>query len=485
MRRPCYAAVSGLALLLAGCAVGPDYHRPLVAIPAQYKEMPGWAQAAPADAVPKGDWWTDFDDPLLDQLEPLVAVSNETVRQDYANYEQSRALVQEAEGQLFPTLGLSGSVVRERTQPSAGYSTALGADSQPLLISAATAGGNASWEPDIWGKVRRTVEESQATAQESQATLANATLSEQAALANDIVDLRTADAETRLLQQTVAAYQASLRITQNQANAGTAAPSDVVTAETQLEGAQSSLINAGVARVQYQHAIAVLVGELPESLSVPPDPTMPGQPTVPVGVPSTLLERRPNIAADERAVAAANAAIGVQIAAFYPTITLSASGGWSGTPIGALFSAANQVWSLGTDASLDLFEGGARSAAVAAARDQYDAAVVAYRGDVLTAFQQIEDQLSSLRILAQQQAVADAAVRSASRGATIALNEYQAGTQAYTTVVTAQETLLSDQQSALTVRQNRLLAAVSLIEALGGGWSADELSGRPAPDILP
>ena len=480
MIRPSRVTVPGIMLLLAGCTVGPNYHRPSAAVPAQYKEISGWAKGAPADAAPKGDWWTGFDDPLLDHLEPLVAVSNETVLEDYANYQQSRALVQEAQGQLFPELGLTGEATREREQVASG-STII----QPPLVSSATAEGTASWEPDLWGKIRRTVEENQASAQESQATLANATLSEQAALATDLVDLRAADAEIRLLQQTVTAYQASLRVTQNQGSAGVAAPSDVVTAQTQLEGAQSSLINAGVARAEYEHAIAVLVGHLPEQLSVPMDPTMPALPAIPVGVPSTLLERRPDIAANERAVAAANAAIGVQIAAFYPTITLSASGGWSGSPIGALFNAANQVWSLGTDATLDLFEGGARSAAVVAARYQYDAAVASYRGDVLTAFQQVEDELASLRILAQQQEVADAAVRSAARGATIALNEYQAGTVDYTTVVTAQETLLTDQQSALTVRQDRLLAAVSLIEALGGGWSAKQLSGPPAPDILP
>ncbi len=476
MIRPIRGTVSALALLLAGCTVGPNYHPPSVQVPAKYKELPGWVKAAPADAAPKGDWWTGFNDPLLDRLEPLVVVSNETVKADFANYQQARALVQEAEAQFFPTLGLTGSATRERAQ------TALGSSA---LNSAGTTEGSVSWEPDLWGKVRRDVEEAQATAQESQATLANTTLSEQALLATDIVDIRVEDAQIVLLQQTVTAYKASLQITENQATAGIAAPSDVITARTTLEGAQANLINAGAARAESEHAIAVLVGHSPEDFSIPRSSVIPTLPDIPIGVPSTLLERRPDIAADERAVAAANAAIGVTVAAYYPTITLSAEGGFSGNPIGALFSVANQVWSLGTDASFDLFEGGARSAAVAAADDAYNAAVATYRGAVLTAFQQVEDQLSSLRILAQQQLVADAAVRDAGHGVQLALNEYQAGTQNYTTVTTAQATLLTDQESALSIREQRLIASVSLIEALGGGWSSYDLSGAPAPDMLP
>ncbi len=458
-------------VMLAGCTVGPNYQRPPVQVPTHYKELPGWAPASPADAAPKGDWWTGFGDPLLDKLEPLVAVSNQTVRADYFHWQQSRALVQEAEGQLFPAASLAASTGR--------------AHADTATISTGSVEGGASWELDLWGQIRRTVEESQATAQESQATLANATLSEQASLAADLIDLRIADADIDLLRKTVTAYQASLRITENQAAAGVAAPSDVITARTTLEGAEANLINAGVARAEYEHAIAVLIGYLPEEISIPHSTALPTLPAVPLGVPSTLLERRPDIAADERATAAANAAIGVQIAAFYPTITLSASSGFSGSPLGALFSVGNQVWSLGTGAALDLFQGGARTAAVAAARDTYEAAVATYRGDVLTAFQQVEDDLATLRILADQAVVEDAAVRDAARAVQISLNEYQAGTEAYTAVVTAQATLLADQEIALSIKQQRLLAAVALIEALGGGWSSADLSGPPAPDILP
>ncbi|GAB0114531.1 efflux transporter outer membrane subunit [Acidisoma sp. C75] len=464
------------ALLLAGCMVGPNYHRPAALVPGHYKEMPGWAQAAPADAAPKGDWWTGFNDPLLDQLEPQVAVSNQTVQAELANYLQARALVQEAEGQLFPTLGLSGAATRSRVGSTQGTAA---------IASSASVSGTANWELDLWGQIRRQVQESAASAQEAQAVLANATLSEQALLATDLIDLRISDAQINLLQQTVKAYQEALRITQNQGAAGVAAPSDVITARATLEAAQSSLINAGIARAEAEHAMAVLAGRLPEDLSVAHGTSLPSLPPIPVGVPSSLLERRPDIAADERAVAAANAAIGVAVAAYYPTITLSASGGFSGSPIGALFSVANQVWSLGTDAALNLFEGGARSAAVRAARASYEASVATYRGAVLTAFQQVEDQLAALRILAQQEVVANAAVGDATQAVQIALNEYEAGTAAYTTVTTAQATLLNDQESLLSIRSQRLLAAVSLIEDLGGGWSAAMLETAPGPDILP
>lgn len=449
------------ALLLTSCEVGPTYHRPSAPVPARYTELPGWAKAIPAATLPKGNWWTGFGDPVLDRLEPEVAVSNQTVRTDYYRWQEARDLVQEAKSQLFPSVGLLGSVVRARTSQITAASAAVSA--------------SASWELDLWGGIRREVEQTTAIAQESQATLANATLSEQALLATNLIDFRVADAEIDLLKRTVRAYRASLRITENQAAAGVASPSDVITARAQLEGARSSLTNAGIARAEYRHALAVLVGRLPEALNAPPVAALPKLPKIPVGVPSTLLERRPDIAADERAVAAANAAIGIQIAAFYPTMTLSASAGYSGSPIDALFSVANQVWSLGTDAAVGLFEGGARSAAVQAAKASYQAAVATYRADVLAAFQQVEDDLASLRILARQQVLQDATVRDAARAVQIALNEYVAGTQAYTAVVTAQTTLLADQETDLVVRQSRLLASVGLIEALGGGWTARAL----------
>jgi NodT family efflux transporter outer membrane factor (OMF) lipoprotein len=468
---------ASLAAALGGCMVGPDYKRPDVSTPAQFKELPGWTQAAPAAAAPHSEWWRAFNDPLLDRLEPMVSVSNQTVRQDYANYQAALAEVQVARSGLFPTVGVTGSGTRERS--GGGVSTSVGGGSTSgagRVTSAGSAEGNVSWAPDLWGKVRRTIEENKATAQASQATLASATLSEQVALATAVVELRISDANIDLLQKTVANYKESLRVINNQDQAGTLAPSDLISARTQLENAQSSLLSLGVARAQYAHAIAVLVGKNPEDLDIPHSTTQPTLPTVPAVVPSTLLQRRPDIAVAERQMASENAAIGVAIAAYYPSISLTGADGFSQSPLAGLLHIANHVWSLGADVSETIFDGGLRHGDVVAARATYEAAVANYRGTVLTAFQNVEDDLSGLRILAQQGDVLDAATRDANRGAEIAFNEYQAGTVDYTTVATAQATALSTQQTALNVRQQRLLDTVSLYGDLGGGWSASALS---------
>jgi NodT family efflux transporter outer membrane factor (OMF) lipoprotein len=461
--------VSALALMLGGCMVGPNYHRPGAIVPDAYKEAPGWTKAVPADNTVKGPWWKTYHDPVLNRLEPLVTVSNQTLAADYAAYQQSEAIVREVRGGLFPAVGLIGSAKRFGQGSSAPQSSG-------------SLEGNVSWVPDIWGKIRRQVQSEKAAQQASAAELANATLSVQAALAGDYVNLRAQDATIDLLQQTVAAYQQSLQITENQANAGVATPLDVITARAQLEGAQAQLINAGVARAQYEHAIAVLVGKPPADLTLAPGQLIAQIPKIPAGVPSTLLERRPDIAAAERSMAQANAQIGVAVGAFYPDLSLSALGGFSASPIGGLFSASNALWSLGTDAAATLFEGGSRRAAVSAAWSGYEQSVAIYRQTVLTAFQQVEDALSNLRILAQQAEAEQAAVKDARQAVQIALNEYQAGTQAYTTVVTAQITLLADQQAALAVQQGRLLASIALIQGLGGGWQRADLP-NDAPHI--
>lgn len=459
--------------------VGPDYHRPQVPMPAQYKELPGWTAASPqADAAPKGNWWTAFHDPLLDQLEPMVSVSNQTVQQQYANYQQALANVQVARASLFPALGVTGSATKQRSAGSSSLSTL---SSRRAVSTSGSLEGSASWAPDLWGKVRRQVEESKATAQASQATLANATLSEQIALANALVELRVTDADIDLLQKSVDAYTESLRVVENQGVAGTTAPSDVLTARTQLENAKSSLIALGVARAQYMHAIAVLVGKTPEELDIPHSTSLPALPAVPVVMPSTLLQRRPDIAVAERQMAAQNAAVGVAIAAYYPDITLSAADGFSQAPLAGLLHVANHVWSLGADASETVFDFGARHGQVAAAKASYEAAVANYRGTVLTALQDVEDDLSNLRILGQQAEVQDAVVRDAAQGAQIALNEYQAGTVDYTTAAAAQATQWSAQQSALSITQQRLLDTISLIGDMGGGWSADQLDAAQKP----
>jgi NodT family efflux transporter outer membrane factor (OMF) lipoprotein len=492
-------------LTLSGCLVGPDYDKPAFHAPPAYKEAPGWTQAQPMDGVPKGEWWTIYGDPDLDKLEPLVAVNNQTVAENYFAYEQSLEIVKEVRGELFPTVSLTGSATREGSGQSGGGGTSLISTTStsttttggstptattPVVSTGGTSGysgsgngprtsgsfeGAIDWTPDLWGKIRRQIESDKAAAQVSAADLANATLSEQAALATDYIDLRGADAQIQLLQATVTAYQKSLQITVNQYNAGVAAQSDVITARTTLEGAQAQLIAAGETRAQYEHAIAVLVGHAPSDLTLPPGALMTNIPDIPAGIPSALLERRPDIAAAERAMAEENALIGVAVGAYYPNLSLSALGGFSADPIGGLFSVGNSLWSLGANASETLYEGGTRSAAVGAASFTYQESIATYRQTVLTAFQQVEDALSDLRILAQQAQAEQAAVNDATQSVQIALNEYEAGTQAYTTVVTAQATLLSDQESALTIQQNRLTASIALIEALGGGWQTNDL----------
>ncbi len=468
-----------LALLLEGCLVGPNYHRPAVPTPSQYKELDGWTVAAPAADQPKGDWWTAFNDPLLDELEPTVSVSNQTVRQDYANYQEALAEVQVARSALFPAIGISGSATKQRGATGQNGSGTGG------VVTAGSLEGNVSWAPDLWGAVRRNIEASKATAQASAATLANATLSEQTALATAVIELRVTDANIDLLQQTVTAFKESLRVVSNQGAAGTTPPSDVITARTQLENTQSSLIALGVARAQFAHAIAVLAGKNPEDLDIAHSTQVPPLPPLPAGVPSTLLQRRPDIAVAERQMAAANAQIGVAEAAYYPTLTLSAADGFAQSPLAGLLHAANHVWSLGADAAENLFQGGLTHAQVAAAKAAYEASVANYRGTVLKALQNVEDDLAGLRILAEQSEVLDSAVRDASRGAEIALNEYRAGTVDYTTAATAQAVQLSTEETALGVKQQRLLDAVSLIGDLGGGWSADELHNPSRPAATP
>lgn len=481
MKMPCKALVCAIAVLIAGCMVGPNYHRPSVPMPAEYKELPGWSVAAPAADAPKGEWWTAFNDPLLDELEPKVSVSNQTVAQDYANYQQALAEVQVARSALFPVIGITGSATRQRTATdntgtvgTVGTVGAVGVS--PIgsrgVVTAGSLEGTASWAPDLWGAVRRNIQESKATAQASAATLANATLSEQTALATAVIELRISDSNIELYKKTVDAYTEYLRVVTNQGKAGTAAPSDVITARTQLANTQSSLIALGVARAQYAHAIAVLVGKNPEDLEIAQSTHVPDMPSVPAAMPSGLLQRRPDIAVAERQMAAANAAIGVAEAAYYPTLSLSAADGFSQSPLAGLIHAANHVWSLGADADETLFQGGLTHAQVAAAQAAYEASVANYRATVLKALQNVEDDLAGLRILGQQNAVLESAVSDATRGAEIAFNEYRAGTVDYTTAANAQAAQLSSQETLLGVKQQRLLDAVSLIGDLGGGWSS-------------
>lgn len=467
------ASIAAISLL-AGCAVGPRYVRPSAPVAHRYKELAGWTVAHPAPIAP-GAWWSIYHDPELDRLEERVAVSNQTVRAAAAAYAQARALVTEARAGLYPTLGMSTGVERQ----AGGGRSSFGGSGRFAGASGAftsyTLEGSGAWDLDFWGKVRRQVEGSVAAAQASAADLAAATLSEQAAVASDYFQLRASTALEELLKETVAAYQRSLQITENQTAAGVTAPSAVLAAEVQVRNAEVSRINAGIASANFEHAIAVLVGEPPSELRLPSGPLTTEIPVVPAGVPSTLLERRPDIAAAERVVAEQNAQIGVAVAAFYPDISLSALFGYVGSPLGSLIETANRVWSLGAAATENIFVGGARTAAVVAQRAVYDQSVANYRQTVLTAFQGVEDQLSNLRILAAEAKAEDAAVAAAKQAVAVTLNEFEAGTIDYTAVVVAQAALLADQEAQLTIRQNRLVASVSLIENLGGGWTASEL----------
>jgi NodT family efflux transporter outer membrane factor (OMF) lipoprotein len=453
--------------------VGPDYHVPPAITARVYKEaatpLPGWRPAKPDDAAAKGPWWAVFHDPVLDGLERRIDAGNQTLAQQEAAYRNAVALVTEARAGLFPTLTANAGVTRGQTNR--------------VSTTSGTLEGGLNWEIDLWGQIRRQVQSNVALAQASAAAIANARLSAQANLATAYLELRISDALQRVLNATVAFDQRALAITQNQYAAGVAARGDVITAQTQLDAAQSSAVNVGVARATYEHAIAVEIGVPPAALTIVADTRPLPVPVIPVTVPSALLQRRPDIAAAERTMAADNAAIGVAVAAYYPALSLSALYGFTGNPIGSLFTAGNRVWSLGAAASETLFEGGERTAAVQAARATYDGAVASYRQTVLTAFQQVEDQLATLRILAEQAAIQDRAVADAAQAVTITLNEYRAGTQAYTAVITAQNTLLTAQETALSIQQSRLVAAVTLIEALGGGWTASELPSSPSLQI--
>lgn len=483
MRRTGLAAALLLCVAASGCMVGPDYQRPDAPAAPAFKELAGWKASTPQDALDKGAWWSVYHDPELDRLERMVAVSNQTVKEFEAEYRNAVALVGEARAGLFPTATLNSGVTRSGGGAGGGGSS-LGGASGGGGRGASTLysiDGSVTWDLDVWGKVRRQVESNVAGAQVSAADLANAKLSAQATLATDYFDLRAEDSLSQLLRETVDAYQRALDITRNQYRAGTSSSADYVTALAQLQSTQAQLVGVGVQRQTFEHAIAVLTGHAPSDLTIAAAPLTSVAPVVPAGLPSALLERRPDIAAAERQMQQENALIGVQVAAYYPDISLSALGGFESNMVSQLFTTATRVWSLGAAGAETVFSGGARTAAVAAARATYDQSVATYRQTVLTAFQQVEDALSSLRILQQQAAAEDIAVASTRRAVDVTLNEYRAGTVAYTSVITEQALLLGDQQSALAVRQSRLVESVALIEALGGGWSVASL---PKPEAV-
>lgn len=472
------------AALLAGCAVGPDYHRPATAVPATYKETPeGWKVAQPADQHDRGDWWAIYSDAQLNALEDKLNRNNQSIAQFAAAYRQARALVGEARAAYFPVITASGSASRSRSPLSSSSSSSSGRSG--VISNSYSASLDASWEPDLWGKVSRTVGAQEASQQSAAADLANARLSAQATLAQTYFSLRSLDAQQKLLDDTVAAFQRSLLLTQNQYAQGVAGRADVIQAQTQLQSAQASAIDNGVARAQDEHAIAVLVGEPASTFSIPPAPLDAVPPQVPVQMPSALLERRPDIASAERKAAAANEEIGVAIAAYFPSLTLSASGGFESSVFSKLLSMPSRFWTLGPSLAGTIFDAGLRRAQTEAARAAYDQQAAAYRQTVLAAFQDVEDNLASQRILAQEIVVQQQAVESAKHALDIITNEYKAGTVAYLNVLTAQTTAFTAEQKLASLAGQRMVSSVGLVKALGGGWDVAQMDRETGDAMAP
>jgi NodT family efflux transporter outer membrane factor (OMF) lipoprotein len=491
-RRLTLATIAGVLTLITGCVVGPDYVRPPVITPDAYKEVDGWKVAQPQDNVIRGAWWEAFADPQLNALEAQVDVSNQNIAVAEATYRQARALVREARASYFPTVTLGLGYTRFRNSATFGRSSAGRSSAGTSSAGGSTGGGSSSpqsdfqlgldfsWELDLWGRIRRTVESNQASAQASAGDLESARLSFQAELAQDYFQLRTLDAQKQLLDATVAAFEKSLELTNNRYASGVASQVDVVQAATQLKTTQAQAIDVGVQRAQLEHAIALLIGKPASTFSLPAAPLMAMPPPIPVGLPSALLERRPDIAAAERRVAAANAQIGVAEAAFFPTLTLSASSGFESSSLSQWLTAPSRFWSVGPSLSETVFDGGLRRAQTDFARAGYDASVGTYRQTVLTAFQAVEDNLAALRILEQEAQMQDAAVQDAEKSVTLTTNQYKAGTVNYLNVITAQTIALTDETTAVQIRGRRMSAAVLLIQALGGGWNASALPSAEA-----
>ena len=473
------AIVAGTIMLLSACTVGPDYVKPSVETPPAYKEAEGgakWQIAQPKDDVIRGAWWELFNDPQLNALEAQVVISNQNIAVAEAQYRQALALVQAARAGYFPTVGVNGSATRSRTPFTSGGSSGSSRTSSSagaannFLVS-----GNASWEPDIWGKVRRTVEANEASAQASAADLASISLSAQTALAQDYFQLCELDAQKKLFAATVSAYQRFLDLTKNRYAGGVASKADVLQADTQLKTTQAQAIALGVQRAQLEHAIAMLIGKSASVFSIPETPLSLTPPTIPVSVPSVLLERRPDIAAAERLAAAANAQIGVAEAAYYPNISLTATGGFEGSQLSNWLTWPNRLWSIGAAAAETVFDAGLRSAQTAQARAAYDASVASYRQAVLTGFQEVEDNLAALRVLEEEAMAQDEAVKSARQSLQVSINQYKAGTISALNIITVQTIALNDEQTAVGIAGQRMTASVLLISALGGGWDTSEL----------
>jgi NodT family efflux transporter outer membrane factor (OMF) lipoprotein len=463
--------MAGVAAL-AACTVGPDYVRPPVEVPGTYKELGDWKVAQPADDAPRGNWWEVFGDQQLNGLVSQVQISNFNVAIAEAQYRQAQALAAQSRAALFPSVSASASGIR---------SGAGSASTRSGVGNAYNVSLNASWEADVWGRVHRSVEAGAATAQASAANLGAAQLSAQAELATSYFQLRILDAQRQLLDDSVAAYQRSLDLTRNRYAGGVAAKVDVVQAEAQLKSTQAQAVDVGVQRAQLEHAIAVLIGKPPAEFSIAPVPLKFAMPAIPVAMPSELLQRRPDIAASERQVAAANARIGVAEAAFFPSLTLSGSVGSTTSTFPLLLSAPTRVWSIGPQIAQFIFDAGLRKAQTDQAIALYDANVASYRQTVLEAFQEVEDNLAALRILDREAAIQEEAVQAARQSVALTLNQYKAGTVSFLNVVIVQTAQLNNERTLVGILGRRLSAAVALVRALGGGWQAP----APGSPVLP
>ncbi len=451
---------------LSACMVGPHYAKPPVTTPAAYKETGNWKIAKPGDAVNRGPWWEIFGDAQLNTLAQQVDVSNQNVRVAEAKLRQAEALVEQSRAGLFPTLTGNTSATRSRTPSVSGASTTSSAPSNVYNLSL-----NASWAPDLWGSVRSTIDANVANAQASAATVAGVRLLAQSQLAINFFQLRVLDSQRQLLETTVGAYQKSLELTRNRYTAGVAARAEVVLAETQLRSTQAQLIDVGVLRAQLEHAIAILIGKTPAEFSLAAAPLTVAIPVIPVGLPSELLERRPDIAAAERQMAAANAQIGVAQAAYFPSLTLTGVVGFRANSPPTWLTSPSRLWSVGPALAETLFDGGSRRAVKKQAEAAYDANVATYRQTVLNGFKEVEDNLSALRILEEEAVAQNEAVKSARLATELTLNQYKAGTVTYLAVVILQATQLNNEATAVKLLGQQLVAAVTLVQALGGGWN--------------
>jgi NodT family efflux transporter outer membrane factor (OMF) lipoprotein len=456
---------AGLLLLSSACMVGPRYQRPGAAAPPAFKEAPpaGWKEAQPNDGAVRGQWWKAYNDPRLDALEGQVSISNQNVLAAEAQFRAAQAAVSVARGGLGPTVTAAPSATDSGTGTPSGVRRLY------------TIPVDVAWQIDVWGSIRRGVAANAALAQASAAQLENARLLYQAELAGDYFQIQGLDASQQLLDATVKSYERYVQLTQDRFDGGVASQGDVALAQTQLETARVQLADLGVQRAQFEHAIAVLTGKPPSDVSIPAAANQVPPPVSWAGIPSTLLERRPDIAAAERQVAAANEQIGIAKAALYPSLSLSAGAGSQTTVIGDLFTWPSRFWSVGPQLAETLFDAGKRRAQVRVTQAAYNATVANYRQTVLTAFQQVEDSLAQLRILSEEREIADRAVKAAQQSLDISTNQYRGGIANYLQVITAQTSLLQNQRSVVDILMRRMAASVSLIQALGGGWDASQL----------